>query len=739
VHARSRETFLRMRHLLFPLAVVALFLGPIASRVASQGRANVVLWNAGTSLTQTSNTSWTLAKTGVVDPSTSSVTWSIVATPGTTVGGHLVVTGFIGVANFGTSPASIGNIVVNLQTLCGAHWVTQSSDIADATNGDAATSAHVAPYASSEKLALFTENAASGQLSFMDSKTNPLFSLVPAVTIPPFKVEQLLYSASFDNKVLNLPDGTAARIEVIVTFGNHPVVPPNLDDEDVDINGNGRIDRDEAKVRSVSTRAQTTIPATEAANSSVTLSDATSDLASTGTVTYSNPQFNLGPLAGTATVNYDPGTSGGSITNCAHATGSGITVTVGQFQFPLVAAFHTDACNTQTVHPLNCTPGTVGCGWHVGDMNSYGQTSWADPKLNFATASVAANFPAVYASTYGVLQVGIASGPAIYFAQSDAVEGFLPQSGPPAALAASFYNPSYYVPSSAGVFGGEVVALKINIDFSDAKVMPAKSSVPFGDLLLCGLTSTPSLNGITVRLFSDLDNASLGGWPVPFGYSIADLNALTQQLNSSFDNGTAGSFAKDHLGVGSCPATSWKQGDETTYTQAELGGSPSFLGDYFPTVYASTYGLFQIGTDSGFSTDFTDVSILLPFLPQSGPPAAFNANLLNPTSTAAGTFGGEDAALKLNIDFSDFGVTRGTSGLLFGDVRICGLTSTPSLNGMTIRQFSDLANASIGGLPIPDGYSITDLYNLTVQLNYSFFGGVPSTFAQQHLVNGSCQ
>ena len=84
---------------------------------------------------------------------------------------------------------------------------------------------------------------------------------------------------------------------------------------------NDRIDWDEAKVRSVSTRAQTSVPTTEAANSSVTLSDTTSDLASTGTVTYSNPQFNLGALNGTATLSYEPGTSGGSITNCAHATG----------------------------------------------------------------------------------------------------------------------------------------------------------------------------------------------------------------------------------------------------------------------------------------------------------------------------------------------------------------------------------------------------------------------------------
>jgi len=39
-HARGRATSLRMRDLLFSLTVVALSLGPVASPVAFQGRAN---------------------------------------------------------------------------------------------------------------------------------------------------------------------------------------------------------------------------------------------------------------------------------------------------------------------------------------------------------------------------------------------------------------------------------------------------------------------------------------------------------------------------------------------------------------------------------------------------------------------------------------------------------------------------------------------------------------------------
>jgi len=84
-----------------------------------------------------------LAKEGELDAAHSTVTWTITVTQGTTVSGHLFVNGFVTVTNSGTAGATIGNIVVSLQTKSGSSWVTQSSDIADATHGDAATTAHI--------------------------------------------------------------------------------------------------------------------------------------------------------------------------------------------------------------------------------------------------------------------------------------------------------------------------------------------------------------------------------------------------------------------------------------------------------------------------------------------------------------------------------------------------------------------------------------------------------------------
>ncbi len=719
-----------MRNMRFILPSAALLLGMAAPALASGGFANVVLWNAGATLTQASDTSWTLSKTGTMDSATSSVVWTIKATQGATVGGRLVANGFIGVSNFGTGAATVGNIVVNLQTLSGSRWVTRSSDIADATHGDAATSAHVVAYASSEGLTLFTENAASGRLSFTDKKTNTVFSLVPEVTIPARNTVHLLYSASFDNKILNLTDGTPVRIEVIVTFGNHPLGGPNLTDANVDINGNGVIDPDEAKVRSVSTRAQKPVPATLAANSAVTLSDTAADLATTGTVAYGNPVFSLGAPTGTATITYSAGASGGSITNCAHAAGSGITATMGPFTFPIVDAFHADACNTQTIQAPNCTPGSAGCGWHEDDMITFNQADtegWGDLKASATSGFLAGHYTTIY-GPYDVFQVGSPSGFTITFGSADGVIRYLPQSGNPGPLDANLGDPTS---SASGSFGGEVVALKLNIDYSDAKALPAASAIPFGDLVLCG-AGPASLNGMSVRDFLSLANSVLGGGPAVV--DVADLSAIASELNGSFPDGTVSTFAHDHLAAGACPAVFWTEGDQVTHTQAEWGGIPGFSSNY-DTVYAP-YDVFQVGTLSGFLMVFDSANAVTSYLPAFGNPGPLDADLLDPTSSASGVFGGEVVALKLNIDFSDAGFLKGRAGLRFGDLTLCGLDAVPALNGMTVRQLGDIANTLLGGGSGP--ITLADAYSTLRDVNVSFYLGIVTAFAQQHLVNGAC-
>jgi hypothetical protein len=295
-------------------------------------------------------------------------------------------------------------------------WVTQASDIADATQGDAATAAHVAAAASAEGRTVFTEGPGSGTLSFMDRTTNTVWALVPQVTIPPRTTVRLLVAATFDNTALGLADGAWTRTEVLVTFGNHPVGGPYRTDENVDINGNGVVDPEEAKVRSVSTRFVRPVPAPQIANAAVTLADTGADLAPTGTVTVSNPQIALGATSGTVTVAYDPGASGGAITNCAHATGTGITDPVGPTTFPVVAPVVVQACDTQVLPPPQaCAPGEPGCGWYGGDMLVYTQSNWGEP------GPAAGILDANYSSFYSTLIVGDLSGYSMFFGGSQAL------------------------------------------------------------------------------------------------------------------------------------------------------------------------------------------------------------------------------------------------------------------------------------------------------------------------------
>jgi hypothetical protein len=137
----------------------------------------------------------------------------------------------------------------------------------------------------------------------------------------------------------------------------------------------------------------------------------------------------------------------------------------------------------------------------------------------------------------------------------------------------------------------------------------------------------------------------------------------------------------------------------------------------------------------GYFLQFDSAQALRDFFPQTGPPGPLNGSLADPTNSASGQFGGEVAALKLNIDFSDAGLL-GIVAVPFGDLTLCGLTVDADLNGMSVRQFFDVVDTALGGGSTPD--SIADLNALTAQLNASFAAGTPSTFAQDHLVEGGC-
>jgi len=181
--------------------------------------------------------------------------------------------------------------------------------------------------------------------------------------------------------------------------------------------------------------------------------------------------------------------------------------------------------------------------WQVGDETTYGQGIWGGvPGVDPGATLLVADFNTVYASKGGVV-VGSPSNFTMIFTDTTHILAYQPSIGPYAALDSSVLNP---ISTSAGAFGGDVLGLEFNVDFSDAGFLPAASGIPFGNLLLEGFSTTlPQLDGLTVRQFlGDMNTLLSGGSSI---VSIDDLGTILSSLNASFSDGMPQQFAQDHL------------------------------------------------------------------------------------------------------------------------------------------------------------------------------------------------
>ena len=115
------------------------------------------------------------------------------------------------------------------------------------------------------------------------------------------------------------------------------------------------------------------------------------------------------------------------------------------------------------------------------------------------------------------------------------------------------------------------------------------------------------------------------------------------------------------------------------------------------------------------------------YLPAGGKPHALIADLVNPTSSPSGVFGGQVLALQLNVDFSATGGLPGG----FGSLTLSG-TGT-SFDGMMLSQILAAANLALGGGSLLDS-TLNDLVSL---LNQGFDNCYPSGWVQDHLTPSS--
>jgi hypothetical protein len=180
--------------------------------------------------------------------------------------------------------------------------------------------------------------------------------------------------------------------------------------------------------------------------------------------------------------------------------------------------------------------------WRTGDLTTYAQGDWGGTVGVDAGATLLFDeFDTVYGPAGGVV-VGSPSGFAMIFTDPQAVLTYMPSIGPDAPLNGSVLNP---ITTASGAFGGDVMGLKFNVDFSDAGFLPGTSDLRFGDLVLTDFSTFPQLDGLTVRqTLGDVNTLLSGGSSV---ISISDLGTLVADLNASFSNGFPSQFAQDHL------------------------------------------------------------------------------------------------------------------------------------------------------------------------------------------------
>ncbi|HEV8485916.1 MAG TPA: hypothetical protein VGV87_20405 [Blastocatellia bacterium] len=577
----------------------------VSNRVsAQQGQASITLQNCDAQYCYTHNNTWTLSKkiTGnTVADGAGNVSWTITATKDSSAAATFTVNGGLTVFNSGTAPATIGNIVVNLQKPnnpkkgSNASHVSIAADVATATNGDAATSANIVAAGSAENVATnaawgtnnyttgpgakgtFVETAGSGPLVFTDASNNTLFSLVPQPVIPVGQSITLLYSATFATSILPAA-GTSLRVETLVTFGNSGARGGGgATGDNIDINGNGSLDTDEAHCRTVPCRI-TLAPLPAAAsecNGSVTVTD--TGVTTTGTVTTSNavgfdsfPAVISSSTSWNVSVDVNSGADGGTVCNMADlagaACGGTLSVVVGYTpdnfvditpddgidnpvnigHQPIYATYECAAAASATAS--DCLDIGPPEGIEDGDYCSFSQGAFGGSGAPYNL--LAANFASIYPS--GV-EVGIpgAGGFSMKFTSATAVQAYLPAGGGANKLTADLTNP---MTSASGQFGGQVLALKLNIALSDASA----TSPGLGDLYYCEAGS--SLSGMTVRQILAAAETALGGGALPAGYTYATLADLCANLDLSFDGkdatnptcGVQSAWATSHLSRTAC-------------------------------------------------------------------------------------------------------------------------------------------------------------------------------------------
>jgi hypothetical protein len=178
--------------------------------------------------------------------------------------------------------------------------------------------------------------------------------------------------------------------------------------------------------------------------------------------------------------------------------------------------------------------------WHIGDEITYDEGAWSS--IAGAISLLQTDYASVYAPT-GVVTVGLPiTGFTMRFDGPSVILFYLPAVGPLGVLTSNAVNPTV---TSAGFFGGDVLALELNVDFNNAGFLVGGSGIPFGDLVLQNFSTLPALNGLLVSQFLADANRCVGGGSCL--YDANTMDTVAAEINRAFDLGTPSSFAQTNL------------------------------------------------------------------------------------------------------------------------------------------------------------------------------------------------
>lgn len=235
---------------------------------------------------------------------------------------------------------------------------------------------------------------------------------------------------------------------------------------------------------------------------------------------------------------------------CTNTVSATRTITIRDTTPPVIT------CPTNVT--LNCADLDSGC--TNGQFCTYTQGGWGSEPSGMNPGTILTNgFATVYPG--GIVEIGLpgTNGFSMRFTAAAAIEAYIPAGMTAMPLANDYINPTN---TEAGVFGGQVLALQLNVDFSAAGVTPGDTNCSFGDLIYTDPASP--LFGKTVREILAIANIALGGGSVTnFDVTLGDLNELATKLNESFDNCVQSAWAKMNLMLPKSGSTSTDTGVAT--------------------------------------------------------------------------------------------------------------------------------------------------------------------------------